>query len=223
MTNTAKKLSVVGLLVLVSTPGCLTTRAELRDQEVKRTQVSAAQEKRAQETARFDEYDQQMRGLNGRMDVIENQVSQFNAGFSDKQNQESRYREDVDRRFRAYEEALKKLDQQVAALGEEIKELKTVKVKKEGPVSEKEARDHFAAAEEAFNKKDWKQAILDYEAYRKAFPKGKQYPGATLKIGLCFAELGMKDEAKAFLEEVAAKFPSSKEAKKASQRLKSMK
>ena len=84
-------------------------------------------------------------------------------------------------------------------------------------------KTQFQAAEAAFEKKAWKEAILDYEKYRKAFPKGKEFPAATYKIGVSFQELGMADEARAFYEEVIAKFPKGKDAKSAQARLKALK
>lgn len=216
-------LQLILLFGLTLLTGCLTTRAELREvEQQQRTQVSATQERQAQASARLDEYDQQFRSLSGRLDVAENQIVQINAGHADRQSQDIRMKEDFDGRFKAYEDALKKLENEVKGLNEELQSLRA---KKEAPASARasSSKDAFANAEAAFGRKDWKQAIVDYENYRKASPKGKNYSTATLRIGMSFHELNMKDEAKAFYEEVVAKFPDSKDAKKASQRLKSMK
>ncbi len=219
--KTWRKILVLSSLVL---PGCLTTRAELREVDGKRSQqVSQVQERQAVVASRIDEYDDQFRALNGRIDVIENQMSQFNAGHADRQTLDSRQKDDFDKRFKVYEEALNKLEVQLAAVNEEIRGLKAKKDVADSPSSGKKDKDIFGSAESAFEKKDFKQAIVDYEAYRKSHPKGKSYPAATFKIGMSFQELGMKDEAKAFFEEVVAKYPASKEAKKASQRLKTLK
>ena len=212
----------IAILISLALPGCLTTRAELREVDTKRTQqVSQVQERQAQVASRIDEYDDQFRALNGRIDLIENQMAQFNAGHADRQTLESRQQEELNKRFQVYEEALKKLEADLAAANEEIRLLKARKGLADGSASKD--KDVFKGAESAFEKKDFKQAIVNYEAYRKAHPKGKSYPAATLKIGMSFSELGMKDEARAFFEEVIAKYPSSKEAKRASQRLKAMK
>lgn len=209
-------------LMTFALTGCLTTRAQLRNEESTRVQqVTQVQEKQAQAVARIEEYDDQLRALNGRIDILENQMSQFNAGHADRQNLDVRQREEFDKKLNVYEEALRKLEAQLASANEEIRLLKARKEVASSPAPS--SKDAYANAEEAFNKKDFKQAIVDYETYRKAAPKGKNYPAATLKIGMAFAELNMKDEAKAFFEEVVAKYPTSKEAKKASQRLKAMK
>ena len=60
---------------------------------------------------------------------------------------------------------------------------------------------------------------MAYQKFRDQNPKNKKFAKATLKIGLAFNELGLKDEAKTFLEEVVAKFPQSEEAKQAKSKL----
>ncbi|MGE0764175.1 MAG: tetratricopeptide repeat protein [Bdellovibrionales bacterium] len=217
----ANSLWTILLLSLVL-PGCLATRAELRGEtDARRTQVSAAQERQAVQSTRFDDYDQQFRQMNGRMDQVENQLTQINAGHADKSNQEQKRRDEIEKRLRAYEEALNKLEAKVAELREELKASQKP-VKKES-VPAGGLGSSLTAAEAAFELKDWKLAIVEYENYRKENPKGKSYVLATYRIGLAFQELGKKEEAKVFFEEVVAKFPQSKEAKKASQKLKSMK
>jgi TolA-binding protein len=216
------KFAGLAVLTAITLTGCLTTRAQLRSEQTTRTQqVSQVQEKQAQAVARIEEYDDQLRAINGRIDLLENQMSQFNAGHADRQSMDVKQRDEFNNKLKVYEEALRKLETQLAAANEEIALLKARKQVAAAPAPS--AKDAFTNAEDAFNKKDFKQAIVDYEAYRKASPKGKNYPAATFKIGMAFAELNMKDEAKAFFEEVVSKFPSSKEAKKASQRLKAMK
>jgi TolA-binding protein len=64
--------------------------------------------------------------------------------------------------------------------------------------------------------------MLQYDEYKKKAPKGKSIPEAIYKTGVCFQELGMKDEAKVFYQEITAKFPKSEFAKKAQIRLKSI-
>ena len=71
--------------------------------------------------------------------------------------------------------------------------------------------------------KKFKDAILAYQKYRDGNPKGRHYGEATFKMGVCFQEMGLKDEAKVFYEEVISKFPGSKDAKKAAVRAKQLK
>ena len=78
------------------------------------------------------------------------------------------------------------------------------------------AQGHFAS-------KEWKKAILNYQKYVDEFPKGKEVSDSKYKIGVCFQELGMKDEAMAFYEEVVAHFSKSEAGKKAKLRLSKLK
>lgn len=173
---------------------------------------------KANELARMDEHEDQLRQMNGRIEVIENHLAQINAGQQGQADQERRAKEQLDQRFTAYEEELKKLGQQISTLAED---LRTIRSRSDKPITA--AKGAFEAGESAFTQKDWQQAIVAYDNYRKAHPKGKKYSTATLKIGMAFQEMKFKDEAKAFYEEVIAKFPKSKDAKSAEQRLKTLK
>ena len=131
---------------------------------------------------------------------------------------------DGNKRNLALQEEVTKLAQQVTALQAEVAAMKTVR---EPVIPVKEANgkkvDAFSAADELFKAGDFKKAALSFQKYREAQPKGKKFSEATYKLGVCFQELGMKDEAKTFFEEVIAKFSQSPEAKKAKSRLKSLK
>jgi len=206
--------------------GCLKTRAELEAEKtgvVQERQTIAQQKvpavKQAPPAPRGDELDEQLRDLNGRIETVENSVNQMRAAKQAEAETGSKDKQAFDKKFEAYEEALKKLEDQITALTEEVAKLKAPSPEPAAPAKGKNAYDD---GEEQFAKKKWKEAIVDFQKYRDKNPKGKQYADATYKIGVSFAELGMKDEARAFLEEVTQKFPKSKEAKKAEQKLKSL-
>jgi tol-pal system protein YbgF len=71
-----------------------------------------------------------------------------------------------------------------------------------------------------FAEKNYRKAILDYDALREKFPKSKNTPKATLKMAQSFDALGMKSDAKAFYQEILDKHPKSAEAKVAKTKLK---
>lgn len=234
-----KSIALLVLTVLIN--GCLKTRAELRGentgepemrQQTRVQQQAAARESRpapATPAARFEEYDEQMRNLNGRVDSIENHLAQLNAAHQGEKNSVTEMAKYSDQKFQAYEEELKKLRAELAALNEEVQRLKVggaIAAANAAPVEKtagKAAKTPYDEGEELFNNKKWKEAIVNYQKYRDNYPKGKLYADATYKIGVCFQELKMKDESRAFFEEVIAKFPGSKEAKKAAFRMKSLK
>ena len=66
------------------------------------------------------------------------------------------------------------------------------------------------------------QAIVEFDLVRKDYPKSDKVPAAWLKIGYSFAELGNRVDARLFLQEVINRFPQSKEAEKARDRIRSL-
>ncbi len=173
---------------------------------------------------------EQLRNLSGRIDVVENQIGQLNAANSGEKGEVAKSKKELEGKFVAYEEALKKLEVQVAALSDEVIKLredmskKTDKPDKPEPkAGKKNAAAAYEEGENLLAQKKWREAIISFEEYRKNHPKGKHYSDATYKIGVCMQEIGMRAEAKLFYDEVVAKFPGSKEAKKATYRLKTLK
>lgn len=228
---------LAGVCCLFTISGCLKTRADLRDGEAEQTlqkQTVSQEQGRIKEiekpapttpASRFEEIDEQMRQLNGRVDELENALSQIKSGQQGNKEAETKEKQALEQRFGAYEEELKKLASQIAAQNDEIAKLKTATATPPpAPVgaSGPKGKNAYEEGEQLFTAKKWKEAIVAFQKYRDGNPKGKAYADSTYKIGVAFQELGMKDEAKVFYEEVAAKYPSSKEAKKAAIRLKSI-
>ena len=242
---------IAGMSVVLS--GCLQTRAELRGeqntnsglQEQTRSQQVAQQSgpqssassaastgaavvsKPVPAATRFDEIEEQMRQLSGRVDVVENQLAQLNAAAANDKGSGQNEKKALEDRLMIYEEAIKKLEAQVQAL-EESRKSPVANANHAGAGAGKSSAAAAAAAihadgEAHFKAKKWKDAIVSFSNYRDQYPKGKLYADATYKIGVCFQELGMRDQAKPFLEEVIAKYPGTKEAQKASYRLKATK
>lgn len=232
------------LMVVVSVVGCLKTRAELRaensEPERQRQMLLAQRDNRTSRGQQpqappayhptQEDIDEQMRNLSGRIDVVENQMNQITAGQSGDKDSATKERQQTEQKFLAYEEALKKLEMQVHALTEEVSKMKLAMEKPVQPATkgkekaeEKNPRAAYEEGEALFNQKKFKEAILSYQKYRDNYPKGKMYADATYKMGVCFQEAGLKDEAKVFFEEVINKFSGSKEAKKAAFRLKQVK
>ena len=70
--------------------------------------------------------------------------------------------------------------------------------------------------------KEFDQAILEFDAVRRKYPKGDKVPAALLKQGFAFAELGDKVDARLILQELVDRYPQSDEAGKAKQKLKTL-
>lgn len=123
------------------------------------------------------------------------------------------------------EERLKQMDarlavyeQSIAALEQEIRHLKTLKTAKPSP-----KKGIFERAEDHMASKNWKKAILEFENYRKKYPKGRRISLATYFIGVCFQELKLNEEAKAFYQETLDKYPKTDAYRKAKYRLNQLK
>lgn len=167
-----------------------------------------------------------MRELNGRVDVVENKLGQSHSGVESALKTSQQQNVDLNTKVTIMQEALATMEKQIYALNTEVNALRAERVAN-AQAAEKAAKqakkDPYEAAQDNFNKKDWKQSILNFQKYRDENPKGPKFADATYKIGVSFQELGMKDEAKTFYDEVVSKFPKSEEARRAKIRLKGLK
>lgn len=207
--------------------GCLKTRNEVRENEgrqVMQQQVVSMQRQTADAGNRFSDIEEQMRNMNGRLEVVENRVGQSQSGVENALRSTQQQNVDTNQKVALLQDALTKMETQLFQLTAEVQALRAEKAAVAAQNTAKQAKKSaLEMAEEFFDKKDWKQAILNYQKYRDQSPKGKNFADATYKIGVSFQELGMKDEAKTFYDEVVNKFPKSDEARRAKIRLKGLK
>lgn len=208
--------------------GCLQTRSDVKAGEqgrVLQQQVSTLQKTSADVNSRFEESEEQIRFLNGKIEVLENQISQAKQDNEQLKKLTLEQNQTHSQKISILQEALTKMEQEQERMQAEMVALKTAfkdELVKTVPPSET-SKNPFELAEKLFSKKDFRSAILEYQKYREKNPKGKQFAVATYKMGICFQELGMKDDARAFYEEVIGKFPKSDEAKKSKIRLQKLK
>jgi tetratricopeptide (TPR) repeat protein len=212
----SRKLLIV-ILMLVFVTGCLQTRSNLRGGQAAPA-ATPQQQKAAEEAIQKEDSNKEFRELYGRIENVEKQLADTKSN-----------------------EPLKALDARIAAMETELNLMRTTvselnaKAKKDALMQSSDERAgnkaqqpkaHFksplADATQHFNDKKWEDAILAYEEYRKHNPKGAEYPEATLKIGMCFQNMSLKDDAKVFYKEVVEKFPKFKEAATAKSKLKKL-
>lgn len=196
---------------------------EVEERQVLRKQISTVQASAADMNARFQDLEDGQRRLQGRLEAME-AMSRKEGSSSSKALAASEQRQkEVDA---AYREEFVKMKTEIEALKSQINNYEEGQRRSSQAAAASAAaseKDPFGSAESKFEKKAWREAILDYQRYRKDNPKGKQFSTATYKIGASFQELGMVDEARAFYEEVVSKFPKSKDATRANAKLKSLK
>ncbi len=244
------KFSIVFVLSLALT-SCLKTRAEVGEEE--QSQVYNKKSAENQRDARasqapnqttqgthsvVDERDDLIRTLNGRVENLENQINSLQKEKSTASEQEAQ-------KIVLLQEALNKMDAQLHKLeGEQaLNNLAAPTQHAEPPAhhpaaskmnsSDKNASvasgkvnaasGPYDSAQDFFMNKEWKKAILNYQKYVDESPKGKNVADAKYKIGVCFQELGMKEESMAFYEEVIANYAKSEAGKKSKIRLAKLK
>lgn len=228
--------AIVMLSCAVLFSGCLSqlkTREDLRGQTP--TTPTASPETQAGEESvpeplpayEQQEKNEQIRILYGRVEEAENQVRELRESMIELANSRQQEKEESQAKLQAYEEAIRNLEAQIQSLKSSPSSKSSKgekKTTKENGESDANAnlREDFYRGEDFFRQKKWKDAIVSYQKYRDAYPKGKFYPEATYNMGLCFIQLGLKDESKSFFEEVKVKFPKSPLAKKADKQLKSL-
>lgn len=202
----------------------LMTRGQVREVEQKKQfqeQVTTLQKTTADTNVRFADIEEDLRTLNGRVEVVENKINLSSQERDRMKSISEQSATENSKKIQILQDEMIRLQEQVGALTAELQNLRASGGQESRPSSEK--KDLFQIGEDLFDKKEWRKAILNYQKFRDANPRHKKFAEATYKIGVAFQELGMKDEARTFFDEVIGKFPNSSQAKKARTRLKSIK
>lgn len=213
------------IAVLFQMSSCLKTRGDVYDPPMPQRSGGNASSSATDEVNRTSEINETLRELSGRIEVLENQLRTAEKNSETMRNEKDVTIKDLDRKTQLMQEELSKNEALIGQLQNELTQIKANHTSAQnssasGTKGEKKSTSEtYNQAEELFKQKDWKKAILTYQKYRDDNPKGKMLAEATYKIGVSFQELGMKDEAKTFYEEVIAKHAQSDTAKKAKFRL----
>ncbi|MBC7456987.1 MAG: tetratricopeptide repeat protein [Bdellovibrionaceae bacterium] len=244
---------ILTLSALCMMSSCLKTRADLADEEQSQVygkksgdnQIATARPSQLSAKAQpavVDDRDESIRAFNGRIESLENQINNLQ---KEKEKAASTNTAEAQKN-QALQETLAKMEAQLQKLEAEAAGQKAAAavganhavtgsdantIKASGaPVpktdkSKKEAAHgaDYELAQGHFAKKEWKKAILVYQKYVDEAPKGPNVADSKYKIGVCFQELGMKEEAMAFYEEVIANFGKTEQGKKAKIRLAKLK
>lgn len=212
--------------------GCLKTRTDVRETEQKQViqqEVTKLQRTNADVSSRFADVEEDLRGLRGRVEVLEHQKGQSSQEADAAKKFAADQSADANKKILLLQEGLSNLEKTVFQLNAEVNALRAEKAAMVAQATAAQAKaateakkGSFEVGQESFDQKDWKKAILNYQKYRDENPNGKKFNEATYKMGVAFQELGMKDEAKTFYDELVSKSPTSNEAKKAKIRLKGL-
>ncbi len=217
---------VVLALAVGSLTSCLQTRSETSEQEEKQqvmSQVSTLQKVKADQQATIDELSENLRVTNGRVEALEARLQKSQEELAQVQNVAKTRQEEWISQSRHLEEEIASLKDGLAKAQAASAAAATPNLSAAaGPGSESE-KSSWDEADGLFTKKDYRRAATALQRYRDKYPKGKKLAEATYRIGICFQELGMPTEAKAFFGEVVEKHPRDPVAKKASFRLSQLK
>lgn len=221
---------ILGLLLFQAS--CITTRASLEEQkkeEMMQKNVQSLQKGKADLEVQLQESQSEVRNLVGRIEVLENQLQTQESEEKSKAEANQLEQEEKKKEFSLLIETTSELQQQVkkmsaeiSKLEEEVKVLKKKALTKKSPPKRAKKRGNYTQAEYDYSRKNWREAALNYQKYRELNPKGRQYARATYRMGVCFENLKLKDDAKVFYEEVISKYPKSSYAKNARSRVKKL-
>lgn len=210
----------LGVTLVLS--GCLQTRTQVEEAEERKQvkeSVSSLSKLSADSVSRVDSLESEFRQINGKLETTEHKMQILNETQKKDTAMTAARAEELAKRIEVVEEALLKLEKRVQDA--ELAALSSGGSK--GAATDKPEKSTFAEAEENYDKKNWKRAISLYQKFRESSPKHAKNAEATYKIGVSFQELGMKNEAKIFFEEVLEKYPKDTLARKAQFRLSQLK
>ena len=165
--------------------------------------ISEVRKQNAEMTSRLMNYEEDLRIKDGRIEELEVYIKQF-----ERQNK-SELKGIIEERD-AYRDSLSALNKEKLEL---LKELALVK-EEHKETNEKlkwastPADEMLKTGDKFFEDKKWTEAVTTYQLFREktSNKKTSEYAMVTYKIGVCFQELGLKNEAKTFYKSVVNGF-----------------
>jgi len=202
------KILTVCLLVLVTSSCTTTFKIRTSDDGTARRRgsvppISEVRKQNAEMTSKLMNSEEDLRIKDGRIEELEVYIKQL-----EKQNKSSL--KTVTEERDAYRESLAALNKEKVMLLKELALMKedyketNIKLKwANTPVNEM-----LKTGDKLFEEKKWTEAVTAYQSYREKSSKKKSadYAMVTYKIGVCFQELGLKNEAKTFYKSVVNGF-----------------
>jgi len=238
-----KKIFLLIVFTLLVNSGCLKTRAQMKNptdysKSPVQGQVNAVA---PEQSYALDEIKSELIQLNGRMGDIERKQILGEQQIDGKQSLNQKV-SDLDNRVVAIEQTQMNILAALNKLKLSVKKTDPVSLFHQGRVAYKKKQYNdaiqalsqylgtkdgkhiqdatYIRAHSYFSVKKFKKAIIDYSKFPEKFTRSRHLPSSLLYIGLSFEKLGMKDDARAFYQELLQKFPKSTEAKQARSKIK---
>ncbi len=185
----------------------LRTREQIKDtSQSNQASLEAKKYQKPSVQTQISELESNMREFNGKLETLEYNLQK-------QKQQPTSISKDIIAEIRQIKSQIRQISDKVATL-----EKNMFIATKTSPQT-----FHYLEGEDLFKKRQWQDAILAYQKYRDQNPNGTHWPDATLKIAICFQELTLIEESKAFYTELINKKPQSSEAQKAQRRLQQLK
>lgn len=169
------------------------------------------------------DYEAQIREYSGKVEELQIRLDRAQSSSSQRLGQENA-------ELAAYKESVAVLLKEKKELQAEIAKLKldNQSTNSKLQMANKSINEHMDSGDALFDDKKWTEAITEFQAYRDKAKKSnltntEDFALATYKIGVCFQELKMKQEAKTFYNSVLKKNAQTKAAKYAKYRLENLK
>lgn len=232
-----KKSRYFLLFFLVFAAGCLKTRSQVKDDGSDSDSGAPAHAKPV-DNGRYavDELKSEVTALTGRLEDMERAQRDSNSGSKESEERFRKLEERMNEQEKAQAaiiEALKKVEREApkdkSALYKKAKALYDAKKWEEAADGFSDYLDSgdsehaqvatFMRGDSYFNLKEYKKAIIDYSKFPEKYTSSKRVPEALLKIGMSFENLGMKEDAKTFYQELIDKYPKSAESKTARKKI----
>ena len=161
-----------------------------------------------------------IRELNQRQDALEAKMDELLEELRADNSNTDRDIERIENNQMLLAEEIESIQKKSITLGKKIDKV----TNKNGSGENKgtSAKDIYSKAEASYNERKYEDAILEYQQLIDTYPKSWRVPNAYLKQGNALINLGRKKEAAFFFNTLIDKYPNSREAKIARQKLKAI-
>lgn len=230
------------LTLAIALSGCLKTRSQIKDDdrgEIQAQPPARVDDSKAQQYA-IEEMKSELSRISGKVEDIEKERRE-EAESKDRVTRDDLKR--LDARLAEFEQAQANIIAEIKRLDAGLSQVDQVDLFEKGKKAYK-AGEHedalklfaqylrapngkfveearFLRGEVYFELQDCRKAVAEYTPFQEKFQASKFAPKAFLRMGLCFEQMGMKNDAKLFFQELVDKYPKSPEAKSAQKKLSS--
>ena len=153
--------SLIASFPLLTACPTLMTRSDVRDDRQKKDvseRVETLQRVTADVSSRFNEIDEDIRQLHGRVEVVENRLSQYDNQQQSMARGDAERLNDVNQKFATIQQELIRLQNEVYQLQGQISSQQSQQAVGAAPAAADSKKSPMDLADEFFEKKEWRKA-----------------------------------------------------------------